>query len=76
MLWERIPHAAEAFRVTQHLAAPLTYVLVYGRLKHRFRAGLYEEIADGWFAEVLAFLGEELRWAQDGAGPRLREAPE
>lgn len=58
-------------RETAHLPPPaqLTYVIVYGRLKHRFRAGSYAEIADERFDEVMAFLRDELHRATGGEAP-------
>ncbi|HUY78814.1 MAG TPA: phage antirepressor N-terminal domain-containing protein [Ktedonobacterales bacterium] len=56
-------------RDTKSLAAPLTYIAIYGRLKHRFRVATYKEIADDLFADVLAFLQEELRRALGGEAP-------
>ena len=48
---------------------PLTYAVVYGRLKHHFKASSYSAIADERFSDVLAFLGEELRRATSGQLP-------
>lgn len=48
-------------RETKRLPVPLTYATIYGRLKHRFRAGSYREIADDRFDEVVTFLYDELR---------------
>lgn len=58
-------------RQTAHLPPPvqLTYSIIYGRLKHRFRAGSYNEIADERYAEVMAFLHDELRRANNGEAP-------
>lgn len=59
-------------RATTRLPPPaqLTYPIIYGRLKHRFRAGSYGEIADERFEAVMAFLRDELRRATgDEAGP-------
>jgi hypothetical protein len=54
---------------TRHLAAPLTYATLYGRIKHRFRAGSYKEVPDARFDELLAFLRDELTRATSGEGP-------
>lgn len=51
-------------RETKHLPVPLTYAIIYGRLKHRFRAGSYREIPDDRFDDVTAFLYDELRRAK------------
>ena len=58
-------------RETAHLPPPaqLTYPIIYGRLKHRFRAGSYSEIADERFDAVMAFLRDELRRATGGEAP-------
>lgn len=56
-------------RETKHLALPLTYAIIYGRLKHRFRAGSYKEIADERFNEVMTYLRDELRRATSGEAP-------
>lgn len=56
-------------RQTKNLPAPLTFSLVYGRLKHKFRAGSYSEIPDERFGEVMAYLHEELRQALGGTAP-------
>ncbi|HUY79874.1 MAG TPA: phage antirepressor N-terminal domain-containing protein [Ktedonobacterales bacterium] len=56
-------------RDTKNLDAPLTYIVIYGRLKHRFRVATYKEIADDHFAGVLAFLQEEVRRALGGEAP-------
>lgn len=56
-------------RETAHLPVPLTYAIIYGRLKHRFRAGSYKEIADERFEEVRAYLRDELRRATSGEAP-------
>ena len=52
-------------RETKHLPEPLTYATIYGRLKHRFRAGSYREIPDDRYDNVIAFLFEELRRAKN-----------
>ncbi|HKV84039.1 MAG TPA: phage antirepressor N-terminal domain-containing protein [Ktedonobacterales bacterium] len=56
-------------RETKRLPTPLTYAIIYGRLKHRFRAGSYSEIADERYDDVLAYLREELRRATNGEAP-------
>lgn len=58
-------------RETAHLPPPaqLTYPIIYGRLKHRFRAGSYSEIPDERFNDVLAFLRDELQRATGGEAP-------
>jgi len=56
-------------RETKHLPAPLKHYMIYGRLKRRFRAGSYSEIADDRFDEVMAHLRDELRRATGGAAP-------
>lgn len=56
-------------RETRHLPMPLTYATVYGRLKHRFRANSYREIADERFEEVMAYLRDERHRATHGAAP-------
>lgn len=57
-------------RETRHSAAPLTYATIYGKLKTRFQAGSYNEIADSRFDELMAWLREALNSATS------REAPE
>ena len=52
---------------------PLTYAVVYGRLKHHFRASSYSAIADERFTEVLGFLQEELRRATSGQLPEHQQ---
>jgi signal transduction histidine kinase len=56
-------------RETKRLATPLTYAIIYGRLKHRFRANSYREIADDQYERVIAFLHEELQHATQGDAP-------
>lgn len=56
-------------RETKRLATPLTYAIIYGRLKHRFRAGSYREIADDQYEAVLTYLRDELRRALTGDVP-------
>lgn len=56
-------------RTTKHAYSPLTYSIIYGRLKHRFKVGSYSEIADERFDEVMNFLRTELRKATDGKEP-------
>jgi len=41
---------------SKHQATPLTYVFLYGRLKHKFNVTKYDEISDSRFTEVVAFL--------------------
>ncbi len=50
-------------RATEKFPSPLTYYIIYGRLKTRFRVGSYKELADERFDEVLQFLRDELRKA-------------
>lgn len=57
-------------RATAHLPTPLTFVIIYGRLKHRFRAGSYGEIPDERFGAVIEYLHEELRRATNDETPR------
>lgn len=56
-------------RETKRLPVPLTYAIIYGRLKHRFRAGSYREVPDERFEEVMAYLRDELRRATSGEAP-------
>jgi (p)ppGpp synthase/HD superfamily hydrolase len=56
-------------RETKRLATPLTYAIIYGRLKHRFRASSYREIADDQYEAVMAYLRDELRRALAGEAP-------
>ena len=56
-------------RETKRLATPLTYAMIYGRLKHRFRASSYREIADEQYEAVMAHLRDELRRALAGESP-------
>ncbi len=56
-------------RETKRLATPLTYAIIYGRLKHRFRANSYREIADDQYERVIAYLHEELQRATQGDTP-------
>jgi hypothetical protein len=56
-------------RETRHLPTPLTYFMLYGRIKHRFRAGSYKEVPDSRFDEVLVFLRDELARATSGQAP-------
>lgn len=56
-------------RETRSLAQPFTYAIVYGRLKHHFRASSYREIADEQYPAVMAYLQDELRRALAGEGP-------
>ena len=57
-------------RETRHIATPLTYATIYGKLKTRFQAASYSEIADSRFDELMAWLREALNSATS------REAPE
>lgn len=54
---------------TRHLAQPLAYPIIYGRLKQRFRASTYREIADEQYSAVMSYLEDELRRALAGEGP-------
>lgn len=54
---------------TRWLPAPLTYPIIYGRLKHRFRASSYHEIADEQYEGVMGFLREEPRRTLAGEAP-------
>jgi P22_AR N-terminal domain len=56
-------------RETKRLEQPLTYAIIYGRLKHQFRASTYREIADEQYPAVMAYLQDELRRALAGEGP-------
>ncbi len=56
-------------RETKRLPQPLTYAIIYGRLKHRFRVGSYKEVADSHFDELMAYLRDELRRATGGEAP-------
>ncbi len=56
-------------RETKHLPLPLTYAIIYGRLKNRFRVGSYKEVADARFDELLGFLGDMLSQATSGQAP-------
>ena len=56
-------------RETKRLATPLTYPIIYGRLKHRFRASSYREIADDQYETVLAYLRDEFRRTLGGESP-------
>lgn len=60
-------------RETRHLPTPLTYATIYGRLKHRFRAGSYKEIADNRFDELMDSLRDEL--SQATSGKAAEQAP-
>lgn len=57
-------------RQTRTLATPLTYIIIYGRLKRRFNVAKYDEIVDERFDEVMAYLREELRRATNGEAPQ------
>jgi hypothetical protein len=41
---------------SKHLAVPLTFVFLYGKLKRRFAVAKYDEIPDARYDEVVAFL--------------------
>lgn len=56
-------------RETKRLPTPLTYAIIYGRLKHRFRVGSYKEVADDRFDELMAYLREELQRETSGQVP-------
>ena len=56
-------------RETRKLPEPLTYAIIYGRLKHRFRVGSYKEVPDDRFDELVAYLRGELRRATSGEAP-------
>jgi hypothetical protein len=56
-------------RETKRLPVPLTYGIIYGRLKHRFRVGSYKEADDSRFDELMAYLREELSRATAGEAP-------
>ena len=66
-LVERIARAL--MRQTPTLTISVALASVYGRLKTRFRAGSYKEIADERFDAIMAYLREELRKAAGGEGP-------
>ena len=57
-------------RETKNLQFPLSYVIIYGRIKHRFRVGSYKEVADSRFEEVMRFLQDELSQATRGQSPQ------
>jgi hypothetical protein len=54
---------------TQRLEDPLTYTIIYGRLKHRWRVSTYKEITDEQYPAVMAYLQDELSRALAGEGP-------
>lgn len=56
-------------RQTRNLPTPLTYIIIYGRLKHRFNVAKYDEIADDSFDAVMSYLREELQRATNGNAP-------
>jgi hypothetical protein len=56
-------------RETRKLPQPLTYAMIYGRLKHRFRVGSYSETSDDRFDELMTYLLDELRRATGGGAP-------
>ncbi|HEY7849373.1 MAG TPA: hypothetical protein VIC27_04870, partial [Ktedonobacterales bacterium] len=59
-------------RETKRLEAPLTYAIIYGRLKHLFRASSYREIADEQYDTVMTYLRDELRRTLTGEAPEQR----
>jgi hypothetical protein len=70
------PHACQVqemvdrmVRETKRLPAPLSYAIIYGRLKHRFRVGSYKEADDGRFDELMVYLRDELSRATAGEAP-------
>ena len=56
-------------RETRNSATPLTYATIYGKLKTRFQAGSYNEIADSRFDELMAWLREALNNVTSGEAP-------
>jgi hypothetical protein len=54
---------------TRSLPIPLTYPMLYGRLKRRFRASTYKEITDDLFDDVMDYLRDELLRATGGQSP-------
>jgi hypothetical protein len=54
---------------TAHERTPLLHYMIYGRLKRRFRASTYKEIADDRYNDVMTFLQELLSQATGGAAP-------
>lgn len=54
---------------TKRLPTPLTYMTIYGRLKHRFRVGSYKEVADSRFDDLMEYLRDELSRATSGTAP-------
>jgi len=56
-------------RETRHSATPLTYAIIYGKLKTRFQAGSYNEIADTRFDDLMTWLREALNNATSGDAP-------
>ncbi|HEY7092802.1 MAG TPA: hypothetical protein VH393_06470 [Ktedonobacterales bacterium] len=56
-------------RETRNLPQPLTYAMIYGRMKHRFRVGSYSEVTDSRFDELMTYLQNELRHATGGEAP-------
>lgn len=59
-------------RDTKRLADPLTYTIIYGRLKHHWRVSTYKEVADEQYVAVMAYLQDELHRALAGEGPAQR----
>ena len=47
-------------KLTERSTIPLTYVMIYGRLKTRFRIGSYSEAPDDRYNEIMAFLKDML----------------
>jgi hypothetical protein len=56
-------------RETKRLPTPLTYAIIYGRLKNRFRIGSYKEADDDRFDDLMAYLRDELNGATAGEAP-------
>ncbi|HEY1390667.1 MAG TPA: phage antirepressor N-terminal domain-containing protein [Ktedonobacterales bacterium] len=56
-------------RETRHSATPFTYATIYGKLKTRFQAGSYNQIADSRFDELMTWLRETLSNATGGEAP-------
>lgn len=54
---------------TRNLPFPLTYYIIYGRLRRQFRVNTYSLIADELYPAVMAYLQDELRRALAGEGP-------
>jgi hypothetical protein len=60
-------------RETKRLPTPLTHEMLYGRLKHRFRANSYTRIPDNRYEELLSWLRDALTRATSGAAPQQGE---